>query len=230
MRRPPASLECAAAAGPLRSSAQRFTGAPLPWPPAPGGSGQLPAQLSSSAKSHRTPLSHVPAGLEQHVQEGKLRNKKPQLPGRHSHAQFTWDMVWGAVTPRGSSCLGVPLLLQQNQHGHSVGWEDWQEQQHPSFYSPHTTSKAFYMHKTSSAFIPGLWQSLSPNPTGRGMEQHLVMGLGGGKETPVLWGALLGQGDEPWHGARVPPRTGPPSSPCIRAKVTSPKAFPFLQP
>lgn len=121
VQRPPASLECAAAASPLRSSAQRFTGAPLPWPPAPGGSSCFPAQLSSSAKSPQTPLSRVPAGLEHHVQEGKLRNKKPQVPGRHSHAQFTCDTVWGAVTPCGSSCPGVPLLLQQDQHGHGMG-------------------------------------------------------------------------------------------------------------
>lgn len=70
LQRPPASLECAAAAGPLRSSAQRFTGTPLPWPPAPGGSSCFPAQLPSSAEPHGTPLSHVPAGLEQHVQGG----------------------------------------------------------------------------------------------------------------------------------------------------------------
>lgn len=84
---------------------------------------------------------------------------------------------------------------------------------------PHATSKAFNVHKTSSAFIPGLWQSLSPNPMGRGTEEHLCYGAGGREGDPRVRGCFAGPGVPSHH-----------RTPHIRATVASPEAFPSPQP
>lgn len=95
------------------------------------------------------------------------------------------------------------------------------EQQHLSFYSPHATSKAFYMHKNSSAFMPWALVILVTKPNGqKGWSNISAMGLVGGKETPVLGDALTPDPTTPQD---------PPSSPCIRATVTTSEAFPSLQ-
>lgn len=49
----------------------------------------------------------------------------------------------------------------------------------PAFAAHMLPLKAFYTHKTSSACIPGLWQYVSPNLVGRGIEQRLCYQAGG---------------------------------------------------
>lgn len=146
LQRPPASLECAAAAGPLRSSALRFTGSPLPWPPAPAGSGCLPAQLSCRAKSPQTPLSDIPAGLEHCVQEGKLRNKKPQVPGRHSHLSSP-ELGLGSFFP--------PRFLLPWRTITAAAGPAWDERTGRAMAScPHSTCKSFLHAQNQLSFHP----------------------------------------------------------------------------
>lgn len=78
LRRPPASQECASA---LQSSAQRFTGAPLPWPPAPGGSSHFPAQLSSRAKPPRRLCPTSQQGWNTTCKKGSWEIRNPEFQG-----------------------------------------------------------------------------------------------------------------------------------------------------
>lgn len=76
---------------------------------------------------------------------------------------------WGAATPGGSSHLRV-LLLRHDRHSHGrLGKSNGI----PAFAACMLPLNTFYTHKTSSAFIPGLWQYISPNLVGRRIEQSL---------------------------------------------------------
>lgn len=72
------------------------------------------------------------------------------------------------------------LLLQQDQHGHSMGWEDWQSNGIPAFTAPMPLLKLFTCTKPTQ---------LSPlvilvtKPSGqKGWSNISAMGLGRGKE------------------------------------------------
>lgn len=164
--------------------------------------------LSSSSTSNRTPPSCFPSGLEEHADEGKLRNEKTQIPRRRLHhhsclssprAVPTAPTVRGVATPGGSAHRRV-MLLPQDWHGHGEGQEAWQEQRHPSLCSPHAAPKnqlSFYPWALPIRFTKSGGQ--------RDGATSLLSGWQRLKKIPVLWDALLGWGDEPWSRAEVPP-------------------------
>lgn len=135
-------------------------------------------------------------------------------------------MVWGAVTARGSSCLGVPLLLQQ-ERGHGMGWEDWQSNGIPAFTAPMSLLKFFICTKTARLSSLNSGNSCHQIKGAEGMEQHLCYGAGGGKETPVLGDALVGQGDESWQRAGVPLHHRTPQLPMHEGHSDHPKGISF---
>lgn len=134
------------------------------------------------------------------------------------------------LLPVAPLALEYPCCCSRTSMGTAWDGKTGRSNSIPAFTALTPLLKLFTCTKPAQLSSLGSGNPCHQTQRAEGWSNISVMGLGGGKETPVLWGALLGQGDEPWHGARVPPRTGPPSSPCIRAKVTSPKAFPSLEP
>lgn len=90
---------------------------------------------------------------------------------------------------------------------------------------------AFYTHKTSSAFIPGLWQYISPNLVGRRIEQSLCYQAGRDRRRyPSYVMHRWGRETSPGAGQRSRCPTGPSPAPhAARAAVTVPGGISCLR-
>lgn len=169
--------------------------------------------------------SRFPAGLEERVDEGKLRNEETRIPRRRprrhtslsSHlssprAMPTAPTVRGAAAPAGVA----PLAPEpQDRHGHGVGQEPRQEQRRGQLPSPRAAPGSLSHPQNPLSFHPWAlairFTKSGGQKDGTSSLSSLLWGWWRWKEIPVLSDAPPGRGDEPWSRAFAP--QDPPSSP-----------------